>query len=61
MVSRRLIRIAAEDSGVTAVEYALMLALIILVCIAGISALGGANQAYWQSSVNAISEAFESQ
>ena len=29
-----------DDSGPTAVEYAVMLALIVVVCIAGITALG---------------------
>jgi pilus assembly protein Flp/PilA len=34
-------RFAADESGPTAVEYAVMLALIIVVCIAAITALGG--------------------
>ena len=34
-------RFLADESGPTAVEYAVMLALIVVVCIAAITALGG--------------------
>jgi pilus assembly protein Flp/PilA len=36
----RVQRFLADDSGPTAVEYAVMLALIVVVCIAAITALG---------------------
>jgi pilus assembly protein Flp/PilA len=36
----RICKFAQDESGPTAVEYAVMLALIIVVCIAGISLLG---------------------
>jgi pilus assembly protein Flp/PilA len=36
----RLRRFCRRDDGPTAVEYAVMLALIILVCLAGINRLG---------------------
>jgi pilus assembly protein Flp/PilA len=35
-----LVRFLKDESGPTAVEYAVMLALIIVVCIAAITALG---------------------
>lgn len=57
MVSRWWSRIASDESGVTAVEYALMLTLIIVACIASIQALGGANQAFWASNIASIKEA----
>jgi pilus assembly protein Flp/PilA len=43
MVSRfasRLVEFLKDESGPTAVEYAVMLALIIVVCIAAITTLG---------------------
>jgi pilus assembly protein Flp/PilA len=50
-------RIVADESGPTAVEYAVLLAMLILVCVAGIDALGGANNAFWQGNLEAISRA----
>ena len=35
-----VIRFLKEENGPTAVEYAVMLALIIVVCIAGVTSLG---------------------
>jgi len=39
-VARFLIELARNEDGPTAVEYAVMLALIIVVCISAISVLG---------------------
>lgn len=39
-MARRLIRFLKREDGPTAVEYAVMLALIIVVCLAAISTLG---------------------
>jgi pilus assembly protein Flp/PilA len=39
-LSRSVVRFLQAEDGPTAVEYAVMLALIIVVCIAAISALG---------------------
>jgi len=39
-VSRSLVRFVKAEDGPTAVEYAVMLALIIVVCIAAITQLG---------------------
>ena len=48
---RRLIR---DESGPTAVEYAVMLALIITVVIGSVSALGGNSNRTFQSAAQAL-------
>lgn len=40
MISRKVVEFLKREDGPTAVEYAVMLALIIVVCIAAITALG---------------------
>jgi len=40
MTSRHLVRFLKAEEGPTAVEYAVMLALIVVVCIGAITALG---------------------
>jgi Flp pilus assembly pilin Flp len=40
-------RAAAEEEAATSVEYAVLLALILLVVIAGIATLGGEAQSLW--------------
>ncbi len=40
-VARQLTTFLKNEEGPTAVEYAVMLALIIVVCIAAVTALGG--------------------
>ena len=50
-IAQRLLR---EEDGPTAVEYAIMLALIVLVCIAAISAVGQSANGTFEF----ISEAF---
>jgi pilus assembly protein Flp/PilA len=39
-LSQMLVRFMKEEDGPTAVEYAVMLALIVVVCLAAISVLG---------------------
>jgi pilus assembly protein Flp/PilA len=39
-ITRRVVEFLKREDGPTAVEYAVMLALIIVVCIAAITALG---------------------
>ena len=39
-LKKRLIQFIKREDGPTAIEYAVMLALIIVVCIAGITAVG---------------------
>ena len=43
-----------DDEGVTAAEYAIMLAMIILGAIVGITALGGSTTGLWNSNASKI-------
>jgi len=55
-LTKKLIRFLKTEEGPTAVEYAVMLALIIVVCIAAITSLGtNANQTFGNVSLNAAS------
>ena len=47
-----------NEDGSTAVEYSVMLALIIISCIAGIRGMGGSNGSLWGASVNTIQSEF---
>jgi pilus assembly protein Flp/PilA len=50
---KRFVRFLKQEDGPTAVEYAVMLALIIVVCIAGITTLGkNANSTFANVSLN---------
>lgn len=42
-----IVRFLRSEDGPTAVEYAVMLAMILIVVIAGISAFGNAQANYW--------------
>ena len=46
-VYNKISRFLTDESGPTSVEYAVMLALIIVVIIAAISRVGGANNAFY--------------
>ena len=47
LVAKKLVAFLKKEDGPTAVEYAVMLALIIVVCIAAITALGSnANETF---------------
>jgi pilus assembly protein Flp/PilA len=53
----RLLRLLKAEDGPTAVEYAVMLALIIAVCIGAITTLGGnANQVFSNAALNAAAQ-----
>lgn len=53
LLLRRLSRFLREESGPTAVEYAIMLALIILVCFAAITVIGtNANSSFANAALN---------
>ena len=54
----RFRRFLSQDDAVTSVEYAVMLALIILVCITTISAVGGDVMNYWTNSQTRLETAF---
>ena len=53
LITRNLIAFLKKEDGPTAVEYAVMLALIIVVCIAAITTLGSnANRTFGNVSLN---------
>ncbi len=45
----RFRRFLSEDDAVTSVEYVVMLALIILVCLSAVSTVGGDVLNYWSN------------
>jgi len=52
-VARKVIRFLRKEDGPTAVEYAVMLALIIVVCIVAITTLGtNANSTFANTALN---------
>ena len=52
-LARKAVRFLKQEDGPTAVEYAVMLALIIVVCIAAITTLGSnANSTFANVSLN---------
>jgi pilus assembly protein Flp/PilA len=52
-LAKKLVRFLKKEDGPTAVEYAVMLALIIVVCIAAISTLGSnANKTFGNVALN---------
>ena len=46
-----------QESAATSVEYAIMIGLIIVVCIAGITSVGGETLETWNSNSDQISDA----
>ena len=56
LITKKLVAFLKKEDGPTAVEYAVMLALIIVVCIAAITSLGSnANETFGNVSLNAAS------
>jgi pilus assembly protein Flp/PilA len=56
LITKKLVAFLKKEDGPTAVEYAVMLALIIVVCIAAITTLGSnANETFGNVSLNAAS------
>ena len=54
----RLRRFLADESGPTAVEYAVMLAMIITVCMVAITSVGQQTLQLWQSNETGLNSAF---
>jgi pilus assembly protein Flp/PilA len=54
----RAVRFLKRDDGTTAVEYAVMLALIVGVCMTGISYFGGVASGSWQDTSQKLSAVF---
>jgi pilus assembly protein Flp/PilA len=57
---KKLLRFIRSEEGPTAVEYAVMLALIILVCIAAVQAVGTQTSASFTNSADSIGAAMGS-
>jgi pilus assembly protein Flp/PilA len=56
LITRKLVAFLKKEDGPTAVEYAVMLALIIVVCIAAITTLGSnANNTFGNIALNTAS------
>jgi Flp pilus assembly pilin Flp len=55
----RIRRLWLDEEAATAVEYAVLLGLIIAFAIVAISSLGGGVQARWEQNANQIIEASE--
>jgi len=56
LIAKKVVAFLKKEDGPTAVEYAVMLALIIVVCIAAITTLGSnANETFGNVSLNAAS------
>ncbi len=55
---RKLRRFLEDESGPTAVEYAVMLALIIIVCIGAIASVGQQTADLWSSNEDGLESAF---
>jgi pilus assembly protein Flp/PilA len=53
-VTKRLVSFLKKEDGPTAVEYAVMLALIIVVCLAAIGTLGSNTNATFSNVANKI-------
>lgn len=49
-----IVRFMKEEDGPTAVEYAVMLALIVVVCLAAVGSIGTSSQAKFQEVATAI-------
>ncbi len=54
---QKILRFLKGEDGPTAVEYAVMLALIIAMCIAAIALAGGPVQAFWSDSSDELGNA----
>ena len=57
LAKRKIQTFLIDESGPTAVEYAIMLALIMAVAIVGIGATGLATRDMWQGNTNSINNA----
>jgi pilus assembly protein Flp/PilA len=53
-LTKSVVQFLKREDGPTAVEYAVMLALIVVVCIAAITAIGGASNQTFSSVGSAI-------
>jgi pilus assembly protein Flp/PilA len=57
MIVPRILSLFLSEDGATAAEYAVLLALILLVLISAINAVGNSTSGLWQNDVDRISSA----
>ncbi len=57
---KKLLRLLSDDSGATAVEYAVMLALIIGVCVGAVGLFGSTASGSWQDTSGRLGTAMGS-
>lgn len=56
-MKRRLIKLIHDIRGATAIEYGLIVALIVIAIVSGISALGGTNGSVWGNMTGKVANA----
>ena len=56
-MKRRLIKLLENVRGATAIEYGLIVSLIVIAIVAGISALGNSNGGSWGNMSNKVGNA----
>ena len=59
-MKRRLIKLMVNVRGATAIEYGLIVALIVIAIVAGISTLGSSNGGAWGNLSNKVDNALPS-
>jgi pilus assembly protein Flp/PilA len=57
MIVQRLFHFLAAEDAATAAEYAVLLALILLVLISAVTSVGNSTSGLWQNDVNRITTA----
>jgi pilus assembly protein Flp/PilA len=57
MILQRVLRFLKTDDAATAAEYAVLLALILLVLISAVTSVGNSTSGLWSSDVTKISSA----
>ena len=60
-LSKFLKRIGSDNSGATAVEYGLIVSLIVIACIAGMNSFANSSDGMWTNVTNRVSEVVERQ
>ncbi len=58
VVMKKVLRFLRDESGPTAVEYAVMLSLIIVLCLSGIQAIGVNASSSFESSTQELQDHF---
>ena len=57
-IMKKVLRFLSEDTAATAVEYAVMLAMIIMACIGAIATVGQQTASMWADNSSGLQSAF---